>query len=142
MSTLTTSSLHYLPPLILITIICLTFYQTLSSPHENQKSKLLETLLSNILRYVIPALLLIKTYNKQAVCLSTLTLILLSILSSFKRFSKGFRTATILIYTGYSYNCLSCPVSSQMTYWFDLFIPILLILLTKMKYDRGEKVVS
>ena len=137
-----TSSLHYLPPLILISIICLTFYQTLSSPDENQKSKLLETLLSNILRYVIPTLLLIKTYNKQSVCLSTLTIILLSILSSFKHFSKGFRLATILIYIGYSYNCLFCPISSHMTYWFDLFIPILLVLLTKMKYDRGEKIVS
>lgn len=134
--------LPYLPPTVLILIIILTFYQTLSSQNENQKSKLLETLLSNTLRYVIPTLLIIKSYNKQKICLSTLTLILLSFLSSFKQFSKGFRLATILIYTGYSFNCLFCPISSHMTYWFDVFLPILLILLTIMKYNRGEKIVS
>lgn len=134
--------LPYLPPTIFLAILIISFYQTTSSPNENQKSKLLETLQSNILRYVVPALLLIKTYNKQSICLSTLTLLLLSILSSFTKFSKGFRFATILAFTGYSYNCLSCPVSSHMTRSFDLLLPIILLLISGMKYKRGEKIVS
>jgi hypothetical protein len=134
--------LPYLPPTIFLAILIISFYQTTSSPNENQKSKLLETLQVNILRYVIPSLLLIKTYNKQSICFSTLTLIFLSILSSFPRFNKGFRLATIIAFTGYSYNCLSCPVSSKMTRYFDLLLPIILLLISGMKYKRGEKIVS
>lgn len=134
--------ISYVPPLALITVLALSFYQTLSSPNENQKSKLLETLQSNLLRYVIPLLLVIKTYNKKSICLSTLTLILISIMASFRQFSKGFRLATILIYTGYSYNCLFCPISSHLTYWFDAILPILLVLITLMKYQRGEKIAN
>jgi hypothetical protein len=134
--------LHYVPPILFLAILSVSYYQTTTSPNENQKSKLLESLQSNILRYVIPALLLIKIYNKQQICLSTVTLILLAVLSSFTRFSKGFRLATLLTYTAYSYNCLSCPVASRMTHSFDLLLPVLLLLITAMKYQRGEKVVS
>lgn len=134
--------LPYLPPTLFLAILGISYYQTASSPNENQKYKLLESLQSNILRYVIPVLLLIKTYNKQQICLSTLILILLSILSSFPHFSKGFRLATLLYYAAYSYNCLSCPVSSRMTHAFDLLLPALLLLITAMKYQRGEKIVS
>lgn len=132
----------YLPPLVLIVAVALSFYQTTTSPNENQKSKLLESLQCNLLRYVIPTLLIIKTYNKQSVCLSTLTLIAMSIMASFRQFSKGFRLATIMIYTGYSYNCLFCPISSHMTYWFDAILPVLLVLITLMKYQRGEKIAN
>lgn len=138
----TDNILPYIPPLLLVTITTLTLYQTTTSQQENQKSKLLETLQSNILRYIVPSLLLIKTYNKQTICISTIALFLCSIIASFKHFSKGFRLATIILYTGYSYNCLFCPIASKITYWFDVLLPILLILITKMKYDRGEKIAN
>ncbi len=131
----------YIPPIILIFTIVLAYYETLSSPNENKKTKLLETLQSNIMRYLIPCLLIIKIYNKQKICVSTVTIIILSIISSFNKFSKGFRLASIMIYTGYSYNCLFCPISSHQTYWFDVLLPILIILITLMKNDRGEKII-
>lgn len=137
--------LSYIPPIFLLVLLAITYQNTVTSPNENQKSKLLETLQSNILRYLIPSILVIKIYNKiqnnQRICISTLTLLALSIMSSYIQFSKGFRLATIMIYTGYSYNCVFCPVASHMTYWFDMILPVLLILITKMKYDRGEKIV-
>ncbi len=137
--------LIYIPPILLIILLVTTYQNTVTSPNENQKSKLLETLQSNILRYLIPTILVIKIYNKiqnnQRICISTLTLLTLSIMSSYTHFSKGFRLATIMIYSGYSYNCVFCPIASHMTYWFDMILPVLLILITKMKYDRGEKIV-
>lgn len=136
------STISYLLPLSLILVTILSYYETTTSPNENQKTKLLETLQCNLLRYIIPFLLIIKIYNKQRICVSTVTLLICSFIASFKQFSKGFRLATILFYTGYSYNCLFCPISSHLTYWFDVILPIVLILITKMKYDRGEKIVS
>ena len=57
------STISYLLPLSLILVTILSYYETTTSPNENQKTKLLETLQCNLLRYIIPFLLIIKIFN-------------------------------------------------------------------------------